>query len=126
LFGVELTQDKDILFEDLEFITDHSDNLNSTTEWGCRVMSHSGSSSLHAILEESPSKDNSDSSEGESSGFPLQRACSVVIPTIPIATTPPPEEILEFQTAPTRPRWVPKLTPLTNQKERRRAPQDNI
>jgi hypothetical protein len=76
LFDVKLTQDKAIHFKDLEFITNHSDNLNLTFEQGdsgavVRAMSHSRSPSLHAILEESPSQDDSDSSEGESSSFPL-------------------------------------------------------
>jgi hypothetical protein len=54
-----------------------------------RVMAYSGSPSLHAILEESPSDDDSVSSEGESSGSPLPRACNVVISAVPIVTTSP-------------------------------------
>jgi hypothetical protein len=109
LFHVKLTQDKAILYEDLEFIADHSDNLNSTLERGAfdavvRGMSCIGPQSLHGILEESPSEDDSESSEGESSGFPLQRACNAVIPAIPITTTPLPEETPEFQIVPMRPR----------------------
>jgi hypothetical protein len=97
LLGIKLTQDEAIHFEDLEFITDRSDNSSWTPEGGdssaiVKGMSYSGSPSLHAILEESPSGDDSASSEGESSSFPLQRACSVVISTIPIVTTGPLEE----------------------------------
>jgi hypothetical protein len=62
LFGVELTPDGGIRFEDLEFIANHFDNLSpspkeddsSTIVGG---MARSGSPSLHAILEESPSDD---------------------------------------------------------------------
>jgi hypothetical protein len=34
LFHVKLTQDKAILYEDVKFIADHSDNLNLTLEQG--------------------------------------------------------------------------------------------
>jgi hypothetical protein len=57
---------------------------------------------LHAILEESPCEDDSLSSEGESTGSPLPRACNTLMSATPIMTTPPLEEILVFQTAPTR------------------------
>jgi hypothetical protein len=44
-------------------------------------MTHSESPSLHAILkDESPSEDESTSSEGESYGLPLLRVRSTVIP----------------------------------------------
>jgi hypothetical protein len=111
LFGVELTQDKAIHFKDLEFITDHLDNLhllpegdNSSTVIG--GMARSGSPSLHAILEESPSGDNSASSEGESSGFPIPMACNVVTSATPITTTPLPEETPVHQTILEVPQWV--------------------
>jgi hypothetical protein len=55
-------------------------------------MARSGSPSLHAIHEKSPSKDDSALSDGESSGFPIPWECNVVTSAIPIATTPPPEE----------------------------------
>jgi hypothetical protein len=61
-------------------------------------MAHSGSPSLHAILEESPSEDDSASSEGESSGLPLPRACNTVMSTISIVIMPPPEETPVLQT----------------------------
>jgi hypothetical protein len=58
------------------FNVDHSDNLSPTPKQGnsgvvVRGMSRSGSLSLHAILKESPSEDDSDYSEGENSDFPL-------------------------------------------------------
>jgi hypothetical protein len=64
LFGVELTQDEAIRLKDLEFITDHLNNLHLLPEGDdsstmVESMACSGSPSLHAILEESPSKDDS-------------------------------------------------------------------
>jgi hypothetical protein len=52
----------------------------------CRGMTRSGSQSLHAIFEGSPSEDDSASSEGESSGSPLLRACNTMITTTDRAT----------------------------------------
>jgi hypothetical protein len=75
-------------------------------------MSRSGSPSVDAILEESPSEDDSESTEGESSVFPLQRACSTVIPAVPTVTMPLSEETTEFQTAPTRPQRTTTPIPL--------------
>jgi hypothetical protein len=66
-------------------------------------MTHSGSPSLHAILEESPNEDDSVSSEGESSSSLLLRACNKVMSATPITTTPPLEETSMFQAAPMRP-----------------------
>jgi hypothetical protein len=51
-------------------------------------MAHSGLPTLHDIPEESTSEDDSASSDGGSSGFPISRECNVVIMAIPIATTP--------------------------------------
>jgi hypothetical protein len=95
-------------FEDLEFIADHSNNLSLSPEGGdsgavVGGMTCSGSTLLHAIHEELLSEDDSASSEGEISGSPLPRACNMVMSTIPIATMPPPEETLAFQTLPVRP-----------------------
>jgi hypothetical protein len=99
LFGIELTPDKAICFEDLEFIVDHLDNLCLSPEgddFSAIVggMARSGSPSLHAILEESPNEDDSTSSEGESSSSPIPRVCNVVTSAIPIVTTPSLEETL--------------------------------
>jgi hypothetical protein len=88
LFSVELTQDEAIHFEDLEFITDHFDDADAIVGG----MACSRSSLLHAILEDSPSEDNSTFSEGESFSFPIPKMCNVVTSSIPIVTMPPPEE----------------------------------
>jgi hypothetical protein len=103
LFGIELTQDEAIHFEDLEFIANHCNNLSLSLEGddsGAVVggMARSRSLSLHAVLKESPSEDNSVSIEGESYDFPVPRACNVVTSAIPIMTTPPPEETPTLQT----------------------------
>jgi hypothetical protein len=59
-------------------------------------MTHIGSPSLHAILEESPSEGNLALSEGERSNSPLPRACNTMIPTTLLATTPLVEETPTF------------------------------
>jgi hypothetical protein len=59
-------------------------------------MPRSGSLLLYDILEESPSKDDSSSSEGESSGSPLLRECERMISVTTIMTTPLSEETLTF------------------------------
>jgi hypothetical protein len=46
-------------------------------------MTHIKSPLLHAILEESPSEDDSASSAGESSNSPPLRVCNTMIPVIP-------------------------------------------
>jgi hypothetical protein len=74
-------------------------------------MDHSGSPSLHAILEESPSEDDLVSSEGESYGSPLLRACNMVLSTIRIVTMPSPEKILMLQTVTTKPQWTATPNP---------------
>jgi hypothetical protein len=66
-------------------------------------MVHSGSPSLHAILEEYANEDDSTSSDGGSSGFPIPQDCKVVTSAIPIATIPPPEAKPELQTIPMAP-----------------------
>jgi hypothetical protein len=71
-------------------------------------MVHSGSPSLHAILEELASEDDSTSSDGGSSGFPIPWECNMVTSAIPIVTTPSRKETLELYTIPA----VPQRTPL--------------
>jgi hypothetical protein len=105
LFGIELTHDEAINFEDLEIITDHFDNLSLSPEGDdssavVEGMAHNRSPSLHAILEELPSKDDSASSEGESFDFPIPWACNAVTSAIPIVTMPPPDETPVLQTIP--------------------------
>jgi hypothetical protein len=94
---VELTQYEAIHFEGLKFITDKSYNqsvLPERSDLGAVFMgmAHSGSPSLHAILEESPSEGDSASNDGESSDFPIPQECNVVASAFPIATTPLSEE----------------------------------
>jgi hypothetical protein len=105
LFGVELTWGETIYFVNPEFITNHFDSQSLSPEGNdsCAIfvgMVHSGSPSLHAILEESASEDDSASSDEERSDFPIPQDCNVVTPAIPVATTPPPEETLVLQTIP--------------------------
>jgi hypothetical protein len=131
LFSVKLTYDTAIHFEDLEFIADRFNNWSLSPEGALsgtvvRGMARSGSPSLHAILEESPSEHDSASSERESSSFPLSGACNTVISVIPIAATPPSEEIPMPQTIPVRPPLTATPTPLpeqlmARQEERRRT-----
>jgi hypothetical protein len=99
LFGVELTLGKAIHFDDPEFIIDHFDNKRLSPEGNDSGtlfvgMVCSKSPSLHGILEESVSEDDSASSDGGSSSFPIPRECNVVTSAIPIATTPSSEETL--------------------------------
>jgi hypothetical protein len=101
---------------DLEFIADRVDNLSPSPEESdsstvVRGMTHNGAPLQHAILEESPSKDDLASSEGERSGSPLLRTCNTVIFAVPIATMLPPEETLVFQTLQTRPQRTATPTP---------------
>jgi hypothetical protein len=57
-------------------------------------MVHSGLSSMHAILKESASEDDSASSERGGSGFPIAQGCNMVTLAIPITTTLPLEGTL--------------------------------
>jgi hypothetical protein len=78
-------------------------------------MARSGSPSQYAILEESPSEDDSTSTKGERSSLPLHRACNVVVFVVPIMTTLPPEETLVPQTILARPEQTAIATPLLKQ-----------
>jgi hypothetical protein len=102
LFGIDLTPDEAIHFTNLELIANHFNNLSLTKgdDAGAIVgiMARSGSPSLYAILEESPSEDDSALREGESSGFPIPRKCNMMTSAIPIVTMPPLEETPTFQT----------------------------
>jgi hypothetical protein len=108
LFDVELTWGETVHFKNLEFIADRFDNLSLSPERNDSGavfvgMDHSGSPSLHAILEEFVGEDDSASSEGRSSGFLISRGCNVVTPTVLITTTPPPEDTPVPLTNPTVP-----------------------
>jgi hypothetical protein len=80
----------------MEFNVDCTDNPSISPEGNdssavFKGMSHSGSPSLHAILEESVDEDDLTMSEGGSSDFPIFWDCNVVTPIVNIATTPPPK-----------------------------------
>jgi hypothetical protein len=105
---VEFTWGETIHFGSLEFITNRFDTLSLSPEGNdlgvmFMEMVHNGSPSLHTILEESTGEDNSASSGGGSSSFPISRSCNVVIPAIPITTTPLPEGTPVLLTIPTVP-----------------------
>jgi hypothetical protein len=93
----------------MEFIIDHFDNRSPKGNDSCAVfvgMAHSGSPSLHAILEESSTKDHSASSNGVSSGFPIPRDCNMATPTFPITTMTLSEETTVLQTIPVIQQWT--------------------
>jgi hypothetical protein len=94
-------------------------------------MTYSGLPSLHAILEELPSEDDSASSEGESSSSPLPRACNTMTSAVPITTMLPLEGTPMFETLLMRQQRTATPTTLleqlaAHQEERRCAPQDDI
>jgi hypothetical protein len=71
----------------MEFITNCFDNLGLSpvgNDSGTVFMGmvHNGSPSLHAILKESTSEDDSASSDGGSSNFPISRGCNMVTPAV--------------------------------------------
>jgi hypothetical protein len=76
-------------------------------------MVHIELPSLHAILKESPSEDDSASSDGGSSSFPVSQDCNVVTSAVPIVTTPPLEATLTLQTIPTVPQQAAVSQPDT-------------
>jgi hypothetical protein len=135
-FNAELTQDEAIHFKDLEFIAEHSNDQCLSLEGndlGAVFVgtAHSGSLSLHAILEELPSEDDSVSSNGWSSGYPMPQKCNMVTSAIPVTTTPPSDKTLALQTILAVPRQADAPQPVTrlfperwlaDQEERQRAP----
>jgi hypothetical protein len=111
-----------IRFEILDIIADRFDNLIFSPEGNesgtvFMGMAHSGLPSLHAILKESVGEDESTLSERGSFGFPTSQDCNVVIPTVPIVTTPLLEGTLAPLNIPMVPSWIvmpqpdPKLLP---------------
>jgi hypothetical protein len=74
--SIEFTWGKTIRFESLEFITDRFNNLSFSPD-GSDLgsvflgMVQGGSPSLYTILEEFTSDDDSTSSDGGSSSFPI-------------------------------------------------------
>jgi hypothetical protein len=120
-----------IHFGDLEFIADCSDDLNPSPEGGDSSaalggMTYNGSPSVDGILEESPSEDDSISSEGESFDSPLLRACNTMMYAIPITITPLPEETPTFQTLPVRLQRTATPTPLLEQLMDRKEERQHI
>jgi hypothetical protein len=100
-----------ICFGSLEFTVDRFSNMSLSPEaqdLGAIFigMVHSESPSLHIILRESFDEGNVASGGGGSSGFPGPRACNVVTPTIPIATTPLLKNTLALLTIPTTQLWT--------------------
>jgi hypothetical protein len=99
---------KSIHFGSLEFVADHFGVLSLFPEGNDLgvafvEMVHSGSPSLHTILEESTNEDNITSSGGGSSAFLISQGCNMVTPTVPVTTTPPSEGTSVPLTIPTVP-----------------------
>jgi hypothetical protein len=102
------TMVKSIHFGSLEFVADRFGVLSLFPEGNDLdvafvEMVHSGSPSLHTILEESTNEDNITSSGGGSSAFLISQGCNVVTPTVPVTTTPPSEGTSAPLTIPTVP-----------------------
>jgi hypothetical protein len=108
LTGAGFILGETICFGSLEFTADFFGNLSLSPEGNDSVaifieLVHNGSPSLHTILEESFDKGDTASGRGGNSGIPGRQGCNVVTPTVPIATTPPPEGTLVLLTIPTVP-----------------------
>jgi hypothetical protein len=106
--GVGLASGETIYFDSLEFTVDrfgrlslsHKGNVLGALFVG---MVHSGSPSLHTIIEQSSDDDGVSLREAGSSRSPGPRGCNMVTPTVPIVTTPAPESTLALLTIPTVP-----------------------
>jgi hypothetical protein len=111
LFDIGLAWGETIRSEKPEFIADHFNYLSLSPKGDdsgivFMGMAHSGSPSLYTIIEESTGKDDSASSQGGSSSFPISQGCNVVTPIIPITTTPPPKGPPAPLTIPTVSQWT--------------------
>jgi hypothetical protein len=89
--NVGFTFGETICFRSLEFIAGRFGSLSISPEGNDSYtifvgMVHSGSSSLHTILEESTDVCGTSSSGGGRSSFPIYRGCNMVTPTVPITT----------------------------------------
>jgi hypothetical protein len=89
---ISFTLGKIVHFGSLEFITDHFSSLSLSDEGNVSDvmfvgMTHSGSPSLHTILEDSADEGDIASSGGRSSGFPISWECNIVTPSVPTTTT---------------------------------------
>jgi hypothetical protein len=92
--NISFTLGKTIHFGSLEFIADHLYNMSLSPEGNDSGvvfvgMTHSGSPSLHTILEDSVDEVDITSSGGRSFDFPIFQKCNMVTPTVPITTKPP-------------------------------------
>jgi hypothetical protein len=76
-------------------------------------MAHNGSPSLHTILEDSSDEGDMASGRGGGSCSFSPRGCNVVTPTIPIATTPSPEDTPTLLTIPMASLWTAAPQPGT-------------
>jgi hypothetical protein len=98
--GDGLAPSKTIRFGSLEFTIDHLGHVSLSPEERDSSaifigMVHSGSPSLHTIL-----VDSSASGVGGSYRSTGPRGCNVLTPTVPITTTPAPENTPALQTFP--------------------------
>jgi hypothetical protein len=94
-----------IYFGSMEFTADLFGNLSLSpkgNDSGVVFIGivHSGSTSLHTILEESSDKGDTTSCRGGSFGFLNPRGFNVVTPIVLIVTTPPSESIPALLTIP--------------------------
>jgi hypothetical protein len=115
---IEFTLGETICFGSLEFTTDCFSNLSLSPKGnGSSVvfvgMVHNNSPSLHKVLEESSDEGDTTSGGGGALDYLALEGCNVVTPTVPITTTPPPENTLALLTTPTVPLWTAALQPGT-------------
>jgi hypothetical protein len=101
-----------VCFNSLEFIIDYFGNLSLSPKGSdsgtiFMGMTHSGSPSLHVIIEDSTDEFYMTSSGEGSSGHPVSRRCSTGASPTPIATTPWPQDAPTTQTMMTVPRADP-------------------
>jgi hypothetical protein len=113
--GIGLTRSKTICFDILEFTNvrfDHRSPSKGVDSSSIFIgMMHSGSPSLHTILEESSDEGGTASGEGGSSRSHKPRGCNMVTSTVPITTTLPPENTPTPITIPTFMVWIATLQP---------------
>jgi hypothetical protein len=99
LTGISFTNGETICFGSLDFIVDHFGRLSLFDEGNVSGaifvrIAHSGSPSLHTILEDSIDEGDTTSSGGGSSCFPISRECNMVTLAVLITTTPSSEGTL--------------------------------
>jgi hypothetical protein len=104
--SVGLALGKTIYFGNLEFTVDRFGRLSlSPKEDDSSAvfigMLHSGSPSWHTAFEDSLDEGSTTLGGEGSSGSPSLQGCNMVTPTVPIITTPAPENIPALLTIPT-------------------------